>query len=113
VLLRGDGSLERLDSTATIIGAFKTWDCEVGEVQLSAGDTIALYTDGITESFSDADELFGEDRLIESLRRHRALTPGDCLGAVVEEVRQFSPGEQRDDITLIIGKALPWGVTPV
>jgi phosphoserine phosphatase RsbU/P len=113
VLLRGDGSLERLDSTATIIGAFKTWDCEVGEVQLSAGDTIALYTDGITESFSDADELFGEDRLIESLRRHRALAPGDCLGAVVEEVRQFSPGEQRDDITLIIGKALPWGVTPV
>jgi phosphoserine phosphatase RsbU/P len=107
LLLRGDGSLEHLHSTATIIGAFKMWDCEVGEVQLSAGDTIALYTDGITESFDAADELFGEDRLIECLRRHCALAPCDLLGAVVEEVRQFSPREQRDDITLIIGKALP------
>jgi serine phosphatase RsbU (regulator of sigma subunit)/catechol 2,3-dioxygenase-like lactoylglutathione lyase family enzyme len=113
LLLRDDGSLEHLDSTATIIGAFKIWDCDVGEVQLSAGDTIALYTDGITESFNDADEQFGEDRLIECLRRHRALAPCDLLGAVVEEVRQFSPREQRDDITLIIGKALPWAVTPV
>jgi len=113
LLLREDGLLERLDSTATIIGAFKTWDCDVGEVQVSPGDTIALYTDGITESFNDANEQFGEDRLIESLRRHRALAPGDLLGAVVDEVRQFSPREQRDDITLIIGKALPWAVTSV
>src|SRR5256884_6891927 len=33
LLLRGDGTLERLDSTATVLGIFKEWDCSIGECQ--------------------------------------------------------------------------------
>lgn len=106
LLLRGSDTLKRLDSTCTPLGLFKQWDCPIGECHLLAGDTLALYTDGITESFSEAGEEFGEQRLIASLRRHHALSSRELLTAVVEEVRQFSPVEQHDDITLIVAKCM-------
>jgi serine phosphatase RsbU (regulator of sigma subunit)/predicted enzyme related to lactoylglutathione lyase len=104
LLLRSDGTLERLDSTCTLLGLFNQWDCYMGERQLYSGDTLVLYTDGITESFNRAQEEFGEERLVEVFQRHRKLLAQDLLSAIVEEVRQFSPQEQHDDITLIVAK---------
>jgi serine phosphatase RsbU (regulator of sigma subunit)/catechol 2,3-dioxygenase-like lactoylglutathione lyase family enzyme len=104
LILRPDDTLVHLHATATVLGMFKTWDCEIGDAQLFPGDALALYTDGITESFNDADEQFGEERLAGALRRFRALSPQSMLTAVVDEVRQFSLREQHDDITLIIAK---------
>jgi serine phosphatase RsbU (regulator of sigma subunit) len=104
LLLRGDDSLERLDATGTVLGLFEDWDCEMGERTICSGDMFALYTDGITESFDHADEEFGEERLVEVLRRNRELSSPALLDAVVEEVRRFSPHEQRDDITMIVAK---------
>lgn len=104
LLLRNDGALERLDSTGTVLGLFTEWDCALGEVRIDAGDVLALYTDGITESFNAAGEEFGEDRLAESLRRNRGLSSPDLLAAVVAEVQQFSPHEQHDDRTLVIAR---------
>jgi serine phosphatase RsbU (regulator of sigma subunit) len=104
LLLRGDDSVERLDATATVLGIFKKWDCEVSECRLNSGDMLALYTDGITESFNDGGEEFGEGRLLDSLRRHRGLAPQDALGRILDEVLHFSPREQHDDITLILAK---------
>ena len=106
LLLRQDNFVERLDSTATILGAFKKWECEIAETQLMPGDTLALYTDGITEPFNADGEQFGEERLVKALCRHKELSPQAMLAAVVDEVRQFSPQEQQDDITLIVGKCI-------
>jgi serine phosphatase RsbU (regulator of sigma subunit) len=104
LLLRGNNTLERLDSTCTVLGLFKEWDCSIGERPLVCGDSLALYTDGVTESFNSAGEEFGEQRLTDALRRHRELSSQDLLAAIVDEVRQFSPDEQYDDMTLIIAK---------
>jgi phosphoserine phosphatase RsbU/P len=104
LLLRSDSSVERLDATATVLGIFKDWDCEIGECQLRPGDTLAFYTDGITESFNGASEQFGEERLVEALRRGASLSSRALLKDIVDEVRQFSPHEQHDDITLIVAK---------
>jgi serine phosphatase RsbU (regulator of sigma subunit) len=104
LLVRKDNEVERLDSTSTVLGLFKEWDCSIGERSLFAGDTLALYTDGITEAFNDSEEEYGEHRLIEALRRHRGLTSQALLGSIVDDVRQFSPSEQHDDITLIVAK---------
>ena len=104
LLLRRDNTLERLNSTCTVLGLFQEWDCSIEELRLAAGDILALYTDGITDSFNQAGEDFGEHQLIEALRRHRELSPQLMLGAIVDEVRRFSPHEQHDDITLIIAK---------
>ena len=104
LLLHSNHTVERLHATATVLGIFKDWDCEIGECQLRPGDALALYTDGITESYNSDDEQFGEQRLIEALQRHCGATPQSALASVVEEVHRFSPHEQHDDITLIIAK---------
>jgi serine phosphatase RsbU (regulator of sigma subunit)/uncharacterized glyoxalase superfamily protein PhnB len=104
MLLRADDTLERLCSTSTVLGLFEQWNCDVEQRQLCTGDVLALYTDGVTEAFDDAGEEFGEERLIETLRHNRERSSEDIIGAIVEDVRRFSPGEQHDDITLIIAK---------
>jgi len=104
LLLRNDHTLERLHSTCSVLGLFNDWDCSIGECRLSPGDTLALYTDGITEAFNDIGEEFGEQRLVEALRRHRGLSSQALLASILEDVRQFSPHEQYDDITLIVAK---------
>jgi serine phosphatase RsbU (regulator of sigma subunit) len=104
VLLRQDNTLDRLESTSTVLGLFREWDCSVEERRLSPGDILALYTDGITESFNEAGEEFGEDRLIAALRRNRQRSATDFVDAIVDEVRTFSRREQHDDITLILAK---------
>ncbi|HEX6736633.1 MAG TPA: SpoIIE family protein phosphatase [Vicinamibacteria bacterium] len=104
LVLRRDDSVDRLESTASVLGLFGDWDCTIGEQRLGAGDLFVLYTDGVTESFNDADEEFGEQRLVESLRRRRELAPQPMLDSIVEDVRQFSPHEQYDDITLIVAR---------
>ena len=104
LLLRRDDTLERLDSTATVLGLFAEWDCSLGESLLSAGDTLVLYTDGITEGPNAAGEEFGEEGLLAALMRCRHLPARTMLERIVGEVRQFSPREQHDDITLIVAK---------
>jgi len=107
LILRCDDSIDRLDPTATVLGIFKKWDCELGERTIHPGDTLVLYTDGITESFNESRDEYGEARLIESLLRHRAQPSQSLLQNIVADVRQFSPHEQHDDITLIIAKSSP------
>jgi serine phosphatase RsbU (regulator of sigma subunit) len=104
LLLRRDDTCERLDSTGTVLGLFKEWDCTIGEYRLYPGDTLALYTDGVTETMNEAGEDFGEQGLLAALHRHRELSPTSMVRSIVDEVQQFSPLEQHDDITLIVGK---------
>jgi serine phosphatase RsbU (regulator of sigma subunit)/uncharacterized glyoxalase superfamily protein PhnB len=104
LVLRRDGALERLNSTATVLGLFPEWSCSVEECMLRNGDVLALYTDGITEAFNSAEEEFGEQRLTELLRQHRELTAQAMLTAILDEVQQFSAQKQHDDITLIVAK---------
>jgi serine phosphatase RsbU (regulator of sigma subunit)/predicted enzyme related to lactoylglutathione lyase len=104
LILRGNDAVERLDATGTVLGLFEDWDCEMGERRICSGDTLALYTDGITEAFNNAEEEFGEERLVAALRKHGACCSRELLEAIVDEVRGFSPREQRDDITMIVAK---------
>jgi serine phosphatase RsbU (regulator of sigma subunit)/catechol 2,3-dioxygenase-like lactoylglutathione lyase family enzyme len=104
LLLRGDDRCERLGATGTVVGLFDQWDCAMEERELSPGDAFLAYTDGVTEARnSDGDE-FGEERLVESVRRYRQLSPPELLEAVAEQARRFSPDEQSDDVTLIAAK---------
>ena len=104
LLLRRDGHLERLDATCPVLGLFKGWDCCAGERDLAPGDTLVLYTDGVTESFNEASEEFGESRLVEALLKYRNLPPQNLLAATVDQVRQFSPHGQGDDITMLVAR---------
>jgi serine phosphatase RsbU (regulator of sigma subunit)/catechol 2,3-dioxygenase-like lactoylglutathione lyase family enzyme len=104
LLLRRDGTLDRLAPTSTVLGLFREWECAVGESRLEPDDLLALYTDGVTEAFDDAGEEFGEERLVDALRRHRDRPPESLVASLVDEVRSFSPHEQHDDLTLIVAR---------
>jgi serine phosphatase RsbU (regulator of sigma subunit)/predicted enzyme related to lactoylglutathione lyase len=104
LVLRADGTCQRLDSTGTLLGLFQRWDCSLGECTLFPGDLLALYTDGITEAYNDAGEEFGEQSLIERLQEHRDLSCHTALTTIADEVRRFNSREQHDDITLILAR---------
>jgi serine phosphatase RsbU (regulator of sigma subunit)/predicted enzyme related to lactoylglutathione lyase len=104
LLLHSNGNLEWLNSTCTVLGLFGEWDCALTERQLYPGDTLVLYTDGVTESSSDSSEEFGQDRLVESVLRNRALPSHALLTSIVDEVQRFSAPQQQDDITVIVAK---------
>jgi len=116
LLLRAGGSLENgsgkpdevewLPSTCTVVGMFEAWQCETAEVELAPGDILVLYSDGIVEATGSSGEEFGESRLLEALKDHSNLSADALLHSVVDAVRQFSDGEQQDDITLVVARAL-------
>jgi serine phosphatase RsbU (regulator of sigma subunit)/catechol 2,3-dioxygenase-like lactoylglutathione lyase family enzyme len=104
LLLRQDNTLERLHSTGTVLGLFEKWEGPTMECPFSPGDVLALYTDGVTESFSPDGEEFGEDRLADALGRHRDHPASAIVAAIVADIQRFSPEEQHDDITIIVAK---------
>jgi serine phosphatase RsbU (regulator of sigma subunit)/predicted enzyme related to lactoylglutathione lyase len=106
IVLRQNGKVDWLHSTGTVLGLFEEWDSPINECQLSTGDVLALYTDGVTESFDASGEEFGEQRLVEALRQNNASPAKHTLSSVVEQIQRFSPSEQHDDITLIVARCL-------
>jgi serine phosphatase RsbU (regulator of sigma subunit) len=72
------------------------------EMQLQPGDTIYLYTDGITEAVDSAETLYGEQRLIDLLNSRRGASPAEICAAVKADVDRFAgEAEQFDDITML------------
>jgi sigma-B regulation protein RsbU (phosphoserine phosphatase) len=105
LLLRKDGTTEHLTATATVLGMFPEWQCEVKEVELQPGDILALYSDGVTEATNENHEEFGELRLEQALQSGNNLSASDLLTQLLDDVRQFSGGRQSDDVTVIIARA--------
>jgi len=104
LLFGKDSNLKWLEANCTVLGLSKGWDCAIGEHHLSPGDTLVLYTDGVTESFNGAGEEFGEQRLTDALRQHHNLSPQALLASLAEEIRKFSPHEQHDDVTMVVAQ---------
>jgi serine phosphatase RsbU (regulator of sigma subunit) len=83
---------------------FNQWECDDAEAELAPGDTLLLYTDGVTEAVGDDGCEFGEERLIKALRSERHLPVERLLQTILEKVRSFSRREQEDDITLVAAR---------
>jgi len=72
------------------------------ELLLQPGDTIFVYTDGVSEATSAANELYGKQRLLEALERASSGTPEEILAAVKADVDMFvGDAPQFDDITML------------
>jgi serine phosphatase RsbU (regulator of sigma subunit)/uncharacterized glyoxalase superfamily protein PhnB len=106
LLLRGD-KVEKLDAANTVIGLFDHWDCTVSETPVESGDILILYTDGVVEAYGNSGEEFGETRLVETVSRNKDLSARDLVEAIVNQVADFSEGQQFDDITVVVTKILP------
>lgn len=100
-----DGAFEMFRAKANLVfGLMEDVPYREQTLTLNPGDSIYLYTDGVTEALNPEQELFGDDRLYEILNRHRARAgePETFVQAIYREVQAFADGEpQADDITML------------
>jgi len=101
-VLHQDGTHERLQEGGCVLGVFEDQYYELGTAQLADGDRVVLFTDGVTEARSSADEEFGEARLLRVLEEHRALAPGELQEEILRTVAGFSGSHWTDDATLLV-----------
>ena len=75
------------------------------QIDLSVGDVITLYTDGISEAMNPAGDLFGDGRLGRIIEEHGHLTCGELRERILREIESFVAGaDQHDDMTMILIK---------
>jgi sigma-B regulation protein RsbU (phosphoserine phosphatase) len=105
VVMRASGEVDLLRSGGFPLGFFETPRYFEQFAQLSTGDLVCLYTDGITETSNAQDEDYGRARLIEVLRRHQQRSAAEIADAVLSDVRRFGERAPLDDATVLILKA--------
>ncbi len=101
-VVRSDGSHERLRDGGAVLGVFASRNYDMGSAQLSAGDRVILFTDGVTEACNPAGEEFGEARLLRLLEGHRTLSANELQAKIIAVVGEFSGGRWQDDATLLV-----------
>jgi sigma-B regulation protein RsbU (phosphoserine phosphatase) len=99
----GNGEVELLRTGGLVLGALEDAAYEAREVRLAPGDTLVLYSDGVTEARVADRGLFGLERLREAAVEARALPPSEVHGRILSAVSSFTRGAmQADDITLMV-----------
>ncbi len=106
-LVRDEGQeLESLESGGLILGVLPEAPYEEGEIRMTPGDALLLYTDGMTEARNASNEEFDEERLDRALRDHGCRMANDCLNALLDDVEAFTGGVPfTDDVTMLVLKA--------
>lgn len=103
IIRRADGSVEQFDEelVGTPIGVLEEYPYESETRELSPGDLIVFFTDGVDEAMNPAGELYGGDRLLEFVKQ--GPPSADELGkTLLADVRRHANGRpQNDDITIM------------
>jgi sigma-B regulation protein RsbU (phosphoserine phosphatase) len=107
MLLRSDGSCERLTEGGALLGVFPEGTYATAEAQFGPGDRLVLFTDGVTEAQDSAGTEFGEERLLEILSQYRSRSGREIHEEVLRAVREFSARELQDDATLLVLDCAP------
>ena len=102
ILVRAGGSVERLESSGTVLGMFRAWNGELRRVSIQPGDTVALFSDGVTEAGIESGSDYGEDRLTAMVKALKNESVDRVLDRIIDSVKDSSGDRQSDDITLIL-----------
>jgi hypothetical protein len=108
ILVRPDGTAALVGSTGTLLGVVEEVTLADDSVRLKPGESLVLYTDGVTERRGDGG-LFGDERLLEVLRTGARLSAPAMASAVEEAVLHYGrhqPGA-RDDLAVLVMQAIP------
>ena len=97
-----EGQVTRLEATGLPLGLFCEGQYSVQTLRLRPGDSLLLYTDGLTEARNATDEEYGEERLSNLARERHVPRPRALLGACLDDLSTFLSGTPlRDDLTLM------------
>jgi len=102
MLVRADGAVERLGAGGPVLGVLPDAEYEQAHVGIGPGDRLVMFTDGLTEARSAADEEFGEERLLDAAVAHRACSAPALQARLADSVATFTGGRLQDDATLIV-----------
>jgi len=102
--IEAGGRVEGLISSSYPLGVRADLDLYSRTMPLAVGDRLFLFSDGVVEARrEDTDELFGFERLAESLKRHAAEDPAGLRDGVLGDLRQFAgTGPREDDQTIVV-----------
>jgi sigma-B regulation protein RsbU (phosphoserine phosphatase) len=104
LVIKKDGTIEWLPrGRSLVLGAIQGIRYESERIRLSPGDSLFLYTDGVTEAMNHADELFSEERLANALSGSAGMEIEAAIGKIMDAIYSFSDGApQSDDITMMM-----------
>jgi phosphoserine phosphatase RsbU/P len=97
------GGVRRLEAGGMIVGLFPNAEYEQETVQLSPGDIVVIFSDGVSEAASESGEEFGDSRIESTVGRIRTAPCDQILTTLLDVVRDFTKGTaQGDDITAVV-----------
>jgi sigma-B regulation protein RsbU (phosphoserine phosphatase) len=106
IVYRKNGKCEemiRLEAGGTVVGLFAEFPYQEAQLELQPGDMFVGFTDGISEAMDSDEAEFGEDRLIETLKRCQARSAAETISWILDQVDAFTAGApQHDDMTLVV-----------
>ena len=102
-ILLGRHGVRRLDTGGLILGLFPQAAYEEETLQLEDGDSLVVFSDGVTEALNVTGDEFGEERLLPCVDEHRGCPPDVLLDRILATVRTFASGAaQNDDVTALV-----------
>ncbi|MBV9957209.1 MAG: SpoIIE family protein phosphatase, partial [Acidobacteria bacterium] len=106
LLVRADGTAERLSRGGMMVGAFDWAEYEEAATTLEPSDLLLIFSDGLSEAEGENGEEYGDERIAEFTIAHRTLAAHELRQALFDEIDKWSGGRERgDDQTLLIVKA--------
>jgi sigma-B regulation protein RsbU (phosphoserine phosphatase) len=95
--------IERLETGGPVLGILTGASYSQGEVRFEPGDLLVLFSDGLVEATNEADEEFGEDRLLAILKRNGEGSIDQIKEQILSAVKEFSSGRAyHDDLTVLL-----------
>jgi len=98
------GTLTRMDSSCPPIGLSADEICELASADLTGGDVLVFYTDGVTEAENRLGEEFGMERLSTTVHRSSSLSAEDLMAKIYNTVADFCGDDFNDDVTVVVVK---------
>jgi len=113
ILFKRNGDFIKLNRGGIVLGFLKNQEYEQMTQLIDPGDILVLFTDGVTETFNDRDEMFGEDRIRKIIEANQDRPAKEIEDEIIEAVSQFSFGaEEQDDLTIVVIKFEHQSVIP-
>jgi serine phosphatase RsbU (regulator of sigma subunit) len=98
------GALTRLNSSCPPLGLSPQEICDLVSADLSTGDVLVFYTDGVTEAENRLTEEFGMERLSATVRSGFSLSAEDLMSSIYNAAADFCGDNFNDDVTILVVK---------
>jgi len=101
------GKIERLVSDLYVLGMFDFASYQSSPLHLCTGDTLVVYSDGLTDAENPQEEMFGAERLLEIIRQEAPSGSPALVARLLRAIEEFTQGmQQTDDITFVVVEKL-------